>query len=256
MLFDPYYVLYYAGFAFAPTERPIAFVLGADGRAGTRRAAARGRARAGHARRSTASSTTSSIPVTRERRTCSRRPSSDLGLAGKIGADQDGYPWILGYRGPTLSELSGATVVRVVAGRSRSRWRSSPRPRSQLIRESVRWGNLAHRLLQRYTRPGRHRDRGRRSARATRRRSPCSTRSARSTAHRASSRAARTPATAGQIGRNSAIPHALAGNIVFQAGRRPRHRRERARLGLPLRARADDGRSASRRRSRSGCSPT
>ena len=31
VLFDPYYVLYYAGFAFVPTERPIAFVLGADG---------------------------------------------------------------------------------------------------------------------------------------------------------------------------------------------------------------------------------
>jgi len=31
VLFDPYYVLYYAGFAFAPTERPIAFILGADG---------------------------------------------------------------------------------------------------------------------------------------------------------------------------------------------------------------------------------
>jgi hypothetical protein len=27
VLFDPYYVLYYAGFAFVPTERPIAFVL-------------------------------------------------------------------------------------------------------------------------------------------------------------------------------------------------------------------------------------
>ena len=31
VLFDPSYVLYYAGFAFVPTERPIAFVLGADG---------------------------------------------------------------------------------------------------------------------------------------------------------------------------------------------------------------------------------
>ena len=30
VLFDPYYVLYYAGFAFVPTERPIAFVLGAN----------------------------------------------------------------------------------------------------------------------------------------------------------------------------------------------------------------------------------
>jgi len=34
VLFDPYYVLYYAGFAFVPTERPIAFVLGADGARG------------------------------------------------------------------------------------------------------------------------------------------------------------------------------------------------------------------------------
>src|SRR3954453_244851 len=32
--FDPYYVLYYAGFAFAPTERPIAFVLNAEGKGG------------------------------------------------------------------------------------------------------------------------------------------------------------------------------------------------------------------------------
>src|SRR5882724_6293067 len=34
VLFDPYYVLYYAGFAFAPTERPIALVLTADGKGG------------------------------------------------------------------------------------------------------------------------------------------------------------------------------------------------------------------------------
>ena len=34
VLFDPYYVLYYAGFAFAPTERPIAFVLSAEGKGG------------------------------------------------------------------------------------------------------------------------------------------------------------------------------------------------------------------------------
>ena len=34
VLFDPYYVLYYAGFAFAPTERPIAFVLNAEGEGG------------------------------------------------------------------------------------------------------------------------------------------------------------------------------------------------------------------------------
>src|SRR5919108_676656 len=31
VLFDPAYVLYYVGFAFVPTERPMAFALNADG---------------------------------------------------------------------------------------------------------------------------------------------------------------------------------------------------------------------------------
>ena len=34
VLFDTHYVLYYTGFAFIPTERPIAFVLVSDGRGG------------------------------------------------------------------------------------------------------------------------------------------------------------------------------------------------------------------------------
>ena len=34
VLFDPHHVMYYTGFAFIPTERPIAFVLTADGRGG------------------------------------------------------------------------------------------------------------------------------------------------------------------------------------------------------------------------------
>ncbi len=32
VLFDSYYILYYTGFAFIPTERPIAFVMNAAGR--------------------------------------------------------------------------------------------------------------------------------------------------------------------------------------------------------------------------------
>jgi Xaa-Pro aminopeptidase len=31
VLFDAYYILYYVGFAFVPTERPVALVLGSDG---------------------------------------------------------------------------------------------------------------------------------------------------------------------------------------------------------------------------------
>jgi hypothetical protein len=49
------------------------------------------------------------------------RALSDAGLTGTIGADQDGYPGSRLPR-PTLSELSGATVVRVVEQIER-RWR-------------------------------------------------------------------------------------------------------------------------------------
>ena len=34
VLFDPTYVLYYVGFAFVPTERPMAFAVNADGEGG------------------------------------------------------------------------------------------------------------------------------------------------------------------------------------------------------------------------------
>ena len=35
------------------------------------------------------------------------RVLADLGIRGSIGADQDGYPGILGYQGPALSEVDG-----------------------------------------------------------------------------------------------------------------------------------------------------
>jgi Xaa-Pro aminopeptidase len=78
---------------------------------------------------------------------------ANTGLSGTVGADQDGYPWILGYRGPTLTELCGVTVVRVVE-RIERQLAVKSEAEVALIRESVRWGNLAHRLLQRYTRVG------------------------------------------------------------------------------------------------------
>jgi len=215
VLFDPYYVLYYAGFAFVPTERPIAFVLVADGT----RALVVPRLEVEHAEaRSTLDRVEhyAEYPGDTRAETVLARTLSDLGLAGTIGADQDGYPWILGYRGPTLSELSGATVVRVVE-RIEMQMAVKSDAEVALIRESVRWGNLAHRLLQRYTRVGVT------ETEVSQRASDEATFAmldAIGELYRAQSFVA-TGAHAGyrgQIGRNSAIPHALAGNIVFQAG--------------------------------------
>ena len=148
VLFDPSYVLYYTGFAFVPTERPIAFLLGSDGT----RTLVVPRLEVEHAEsRSTLDRVEHYLEYPGDPRAedVLTKAFADAGLTGRIGADQDGYPWILGYRGPTLSELSGATVVRVVEQVERQMAIKSE-AEVALIRESVRWGNLAHRLLQRY----------------------------------------------------------------------------------------------------------
>ena len=36
------------------------------------------------------------------------RVLADMGITGAIGADNDGYPGILGYQGPALSEVTGS----------------------------------------------------------------------------------------------------------------------------------------------------
>ena len=215
VLFDPYYVLYYAGFAFVPTERPIGFVLGADGT----RALVVPRLEVEHAE---AKSTLDRVehyleyPGDPRAEDVLARTLSDMGLTGSIGADQDGYPWILGYRGPTLSELSGASVVRLVA-EIEAQMAIKSEAEIALIRESIRWSNLAHRLLQRYTRVGAT------ETEVSQRASDEATFAMLDAIGEVYSAQSFVSSGAGagyrgQIGRNSAIPHALAGNLVFAAG--------------------------------------
>jgi Xaa-Pro aminopeptidase len=215
VLFDPSYVLYYTGFAFAPTERPIALVLNRSGE----RALVVPRLEVEHAEsKATLDRVEHYLEYPGEPR--AERALEDtlgvLGLGGRIGADQDGYPWILGYHGPTLSEVSGATVVRI-ADRVEAQMSVKSEAEIALVRESVRWGNLAHSLLQRYTRPGVTETEvsQRASNEAT-----FAMLDAIGPVYRSQSFFS-TGAHAGyrgQVGRSSAIPHALAGNIVFQPG--------------------------------------
>jgi Xaa-Pro aminopeptidase len=215
VLFDPSYVLYYSGFAFVPTERPIALVLSGQGE----RALLVPRLELEHAQsRSTLDRVAhyDEYPGEPRAEEVLAKTLSDLGLGGKVGADQDGYPWILGYRGPTLSELTGAEVVRVAAA-IEEQMAVKSEAEVALIRESVRWGNLAHRLLQRYTRPGVT------ETEVSQRASDEATFAmldAIGEVYRAQNAFASGAHAGyrGQIGRNSAIPHALAGNIVFQPG--------------------------------------
>ena len=78
---------------------------------------------------------------------------ADIGIGGAIGADQDGYPSILGYEGPPLSEVTGSRVELVGLFVESLMVRKSE-AEVALIRESARWCAHAHRLLQDASRPG------------------------------------------------------------------------------------------------------
>jgi Xaa-Pro aminopeptidase len=78
---------------------------------------------------------------------------AEMGIVGTIAADEDGYPGILGYAGPALSTVTGATIVPLAGALEQLMARKSE-AELELIRESGRWCAHAHRLLQTYTRPG------------------------------------------------------------------------------------------------------
>jgi Xaa-Pro aminopeptidase len=215
VLFDAYYILYFTGFAFIPTERPIAFVVAAGGE----RAMLVPRLEVEHARSATGFERIADYdeyPGDPRAEEALRDLLAELGVSGRVGADQDGYPWILGYRGPTLSELTGGEIVRV-AGFVEELMTIKSEAEIALIRESSKWANLAHRLLQRYTRAGLT------ETEVTQRASDEATVAmlqALGPLYRAQNPVFRGAHAGyrGQIGRGSAIPHALANDVVFHPG--------------------------------------
>ena len=210
VLFNPDYVHYYTGFFFIPTERPIAFALAADGRGGMLVP----RLELEHARANTAVQEVShydEYPGERHPMEGLRELLSALGSAGKLGADHDGYPWVFGYRGPSLGEWTH------VADLVEDQMAIKSAAEIELLRESCKWANLAHTLLQRYTRVGMTE-------------TEVETRASNEATHAMLDAIGpmyrgQSPyyngaiaGYRGQIGRNASIPHAHGNNIVFQAG--------------------------------------
>lgn len=210
VLFEPQYVHYYTGFFFIPTERPIAFALASDGRSGMLVP----RLELEHAQANTAVQEVShydEYPGERHPMEGLRELLDALGARGKLGADQDGYPWIFGYRGPGLGEW------RHVADLVEDQMAIKSAAEIELLRESCKWANLAHTLLQRYTRVGAT------ETEVETRASNEATAAMLDTigpVYRAQSPyySGAMAGYRGQIGRNAAIPHAHGNNITFQMG--------------------------------------
>jgi len=215
VLFEPAYVVYYVGFAFVPTERPMAFALNAHGEGGMlvprlEREHAQANALVSHV------ADYPEYPSETHPSEALRSLLGSLGLRERVGSDHDGYPWVFGYRGPSLTELLGAAPVKVTAYVEDQLAIKSP-AEIELIRESAKWGNLAHMLLQRYTRPGLTEVEV--SQRATNE-ATLAMLDAIGPIYRAQNPffEGASAGYRGQIGRNAAIPHSLTANIVFREG--------------------------------------
>jgi Xaa-Pro dipeptidase len=109
VLFDADYIKYYTGFAFIPTERPMAFVMNAAGE----RALFVPRLELEHAQANALIDRVAhyiEYPDISHPSTVLADLLKEMGVTGDVAADSDGYPWIFGYRGPSLTESAGVTV--------------------------------------------------------------------------------------------------------------------------------------------------
>jgi Xaa-Pro dipeptidase len=152
VLFGADYIQYFTGFWFLSNERPVVFAQGVGGEAAIfvpEFEVARTRAETDFDR----IEAYPEYPGLEHPMKLLARVLSDLGLAGTLAADQDGYPGILGYQGPSLSDVTGASVRSAADAIERMMARKSA-GEIALIRESGRWCAHAHGLLQEYTRPG------------------------------------------------------------------------------------------------------
>ncbi|WP_243298279.1 M24 family metallopeptidase [Bacillus litorisediminis] len=70
-----------------------------------------------------------------------------------VGLDAAGYSSAKGYRGPKVADLM-MTKFESIAGWVEEMRFVKSEAEVELIKESCRWGNLAHRLLQKYSKPG------------------------------------------------------------------------------------------------------
>ncbi len=217
VLFHQPYLLYYTGFAHSSTERPIALAVSSSGK----RAFLVPRLELEHAQaqvqpRMDRIDHYVEYPDDAHPMMVLKGRLAEMGITGRIGCDSDGYPALWGYQGPTLSEIMGASTV-ALSSFVDAQMSVKSQAELALIAESATWGNLAHRLLQRYTKPGVTETKVsmRASYEAT-----VAMFDALGTVYGANGLTIRGAHATyrGQVGRNASNPHCQGANLTFMAG--------------------------------------
>ncbi|MCS7385510.1 MAG: Xaa-Pro peptidase family protein [archaeon GB-1867-005] len=216
ILFSPLRIFYLTGYTVIPTERPIALILPVADEP----ALFIPKLEEDHSK--------FRIPYIRKRIVYFEYPGvehpmkvlakalEEMKLHDKsVAADAPGYPGIMGYKGPKLNEVLPKMKVVLAPDIIDDMRLIKCEEELNLIRESAKWANLAHRLLQDYTSPG-----------------LIETEIAMRASYEASVAMIKTlgpefdpgnslPARAGfrgQIGEYSAYPHMLAGSMIVKEG--------------------------------------
>ena len=153
-LFIPAQIFYVTGFVFIPAERPIGLILGKDGET----CLFVPRVEKEHALMYAYVDHVESYPEYPGRNhpmQYLREIIEGLKLTDKkIGVDSDGYIGRYGYVGPKLSELLPEAEIKLAKDVIEEMMRIKSDEEIALIKESAKWGHLAHTLLQKYTEPG------------------------------------------------------------------------------------------------------
>ena len=215
VLFDDKYIQYFTSFGFLATERPVAFIQSASGEMAAfvpEFEVERVRAETDFER----VEAYPEYPGAEHPMHILARVLVDMGIGVAIGADQDGYPGILGYHGPALSDATGARVAGLSAFIESMMVRKSE-AEVGLIRESARWCEHAHRLLQEYTHVGATEAEASLRAGHEATLAMLETLGPRFGGQQGSSDGA-SAGYRGQIGKRSSWAHAVAHNIEFQEG--------------------------------------
>jgi Xaa-Pro aminopeptidase len=214
VLFDQAYIRYFTGFNFLSTERPVGLAQSAAGELAVfvpEFEVERVRAETDFER----VESYPEYPGIEHPMRILARVLGEMGLRDAIGVDSDGYPGILGYQGPPLSEVTGSRVT-PLGGFVESLLVRKSDAEVELIRESARWCGHAHRLLQEYSRPGATEAEA--SLRAGHEATLAMLGELGSAVGGQASSDGVSAGYRGQIGARSSWAHAVAHNIAFQEG--------------------------------------
>ncbi|OWV28733.1 M24 family metallopeptidase [Halomonas campaniensis] len=214
LLFSVTDIFYLTGFNFRPSERPIALIADAQGVFSLFVP----RMEVEHAQEYAVISTTYDYPEypgTTHPMEYLKKVLQDKSFDSlSVGLDAEGYGSAKGYAGPSITSLiTFASKVSIKGLVEEQRYIKSS-AEIELIKESARWGNLAHSLLAKYTHTGG------REMEAESRATQEATKAMFETLG-AGYRPYGSPAHAfyrGQIGPHSAFPHSQNQNAMFKKG--------------------------------------